>query len=142
MSEYLAEYPGQQTAAASASSWGHNGSHETWLNDRNDWIYPHLHHGAEVMEGLAHNHPQADGLTLRALKQAARELLLAQASDWAFMMNSGTMPDYAARRLNTHLSQLRRLEREIDNQAIDERWLSMIEYRNNIFPLVDYRAFG
>ncbi|HFQ79810.1 MAG TPA: DUF1957 domain-containing protein, partial [Desulfobacterales bacterium] len=51
-------------------------------------------------------------------------------------------PDYAARRLNTHLSQLRRLEREIDNQAIDERWLSMIEYRNNIFPRVDYRAFG
>jgi len=142
LSEYLEEYPEQQTAAASASSWGHNGSHETWLNDRNDWIYPHLHHGAKVMEGLARNYPQADGLTLRALNQAARELLLAQASDWPFMINSGTMPGYAARRVNTHLSQLHRLEKEIDNQLIDEKWLSMIEYRNNIFPHIDYRAFG
>ena len=141
LSEYLDEYPENQTVSPSASSWGHNGSHETWLNERNDWIYPHLHHGAQVMERLARNHPQAEGLTLRALKQAARELLLAQASDWAFMINSGKMSDYATRRTNTHLMQFRRLEREIDNQSIDERWLTMIEYRNNIFPHIDYRAF-
>ena len=141
LSEYLDEYPENQTVSASASSWGHNGSNETWLNKHNDWIYPHLHHGAQVMERLAHSHPQAEGLILRALKQAARELLLAQASDWAFMINSDKTPAYATHRTNTHLMQLGRLEKEIENQSIDEGWLSMIEYRNNIFPNIDYREF-
>ena len=39
----------------------------------------------------------------RALKQAARELLLAQASDWPFILRTGTSPDYARKRVKDHL---------------------------------------
>jgi predicted glycosyl hydrolase (DUF1957 family) len=46
---------------------------------------------------------QATGLTARALRQAARELLLAQASDWPFILRAGTSPDYARRRVKDHL---------------------------------------
>jgi len=139
-SEYLDQYPINQVSTPSPSSWGYNGFHETWLNGKNDWIYPHLHQGALFMERLAKNHPRAEGLKLRALRQAARELLVAQASDWAFMINTGAMAEYGVRRTKTHLSRLGRLKDEIEGQLIDEPWLSFIESQNNIFPQIDYRS--
>ena len=36
------------------------------------------------------------------LAQAARELLLAQASDWQFMITTGAVSDYAERRFTLH----------------------------------------
>jgi len=141
LSEYLEEYPINQVVTPSGSSWGYNGFHETWLNGKNDWIYPHLHQGALVMAELAKNYPRAKGLKLRALKQAARELLVAQASDWAFMINTGAMAEYGTRRTKTHLWRLGQLKNQIEGPTIDEGWLSLIENQNNIFPRIDYSAF-
>jgi 1,4-alpha-glucan branching enzyme len=93
------------------------------------------------MEELAKNHPRAKGLKLRALKQAARELLVAQASDWAFMINTGAMAEYGTRQTKTHLSRLGQLKNQIEGKTIDEQWLSLIENQNNIFPRIDYSAF-
>ncbi len=140
-SEYIEEYPISQVSRPSPSSWGYKGFNDTWLNGANDWIYPYLHRGAEFMERLAMNHPQAEGLTLRALNQAARELLLAQASDWAFMINSGAMAEYGTRRTKRHLSRLGRLMKEIEDGKIDEDWLSVIEGQDNIFPWIDYHYY-
>lgn len=142
LSEYLEEYPINQVSTPSTSSWGYKGFHETWFNGSNDWIYRHLHQGAVFVERLAKNYPQAAGLTLRALKQAARELLLAQASDWAFMIKTGAMSGYAAKRTKTHLLRLIRLKNEIESGMVDENWLSAIESQNNIFPQIDYRSFS
>ena len=141
LSEYLEEYQVNQVSTPSTSSWGYKGFHETWLNGSNHWIYRHLHQGASLMERLVRSHPQAEGLTLRALKQAARELLLAQASDWAFMVNRGAMAEYAIQRTKTHLLRLNRLMNEIETGEIDEGRLSMIESRDNIFSEIDYRSF-
>lgn len=141
LSEYLDAHPINQASTPCASSWGHNGHNETWLNGKNDWIYRHLHQGALSMERLAADHPRAEGLALRALRQAARELLVAQASDWAFMINTGAMAEYGTRRTETHLSRFTRLMREIESDNIDQDWLSIVESQNNIFPWVDYRAF-
>src|SRR2546425_7711827 len=43
------------------------------------------------------------------LAQAARELLLAQASDWQFMISTGAVPDYAERRFKLHCDDAERL---------------------------------
>jgi 1,4-alpha-glucan branching enzyme len=141
LSEYLKKYPINQVSTPSVSSWGYKGFHETWLNGKNDWICRHVHEGALSMERVAKRNPQAEGATLRALKQAARELLLAQASDWPFMVHQGSMTEYATRRTKTHLSRLRRLIDQVEGRAIDEGWLSTIETQNNIFPDIDYRWF-
>jgi 1,4-alpha-glucan branching enzyme len=141
LSEYLEEYPVNQVATPSGSSWGHKGFNEVWLNRSNEWVYRHLYRGVKVLEELAKSHPQAHGLTLRALNQAARELLLAQASDWAFMINSGAMDGYATKRTRCHLLRLQRLSREIKGGMIDEAWLSTIESQDNIFPQINYRWF-
>jgi 1,4-alpha-glucan branching enzyme len=133
LSEYLELHPADQVATPSPSSWGYEGFSEVWLNGANDWIYRHLHHGAGLMEKLSKAHPMAAGLTRRALDQAARELLLAQASDWAFMIHLGSTASYATRRTKRHLQDFLRLCRQIDIGAIDEAWLNGLESRDNIF---------
>jgi 1,4-alpha-glucan branching enzyme len=140
-SDYLDEISENPVAEPGSSSWGAEGFNDTWLNGENDWIYRHLHRGAEVMEHLAARHPETDGLTRRALAQAGRELLLAQASDWAFMIRTGAMTEYATNRTKGHLLELLRLNREIEDGHIDGRRLAALERRHRLFPRLDYRCF-
>jgi 1,4-alpha-glucan branching enzyme len=140
--EYLDRYPKNQVAVPSLSSWGYKGYCEVWLEGSNDWIYRHLHKGAERMIEMANHFPGADGLTRRALNQAARELLLAQSSDWAFIMKTNTMVEYAKKRTRDHLVNLGNLYAMIMNGHIDEAFVANLEARNNIFPNLDYRAYA
>jgi 1,4-alpha-glucan branching enzyme len=81
-------------------------------------------------------------LTGRALRQAARELLLAQASDWPFILRTGTSPDYAARRVKDHLWRFLELHRQLTAGEIDEPWLAQVEQADNIFPNIDCRYWA
>ncbi len=139
--EYLRDYSTQQIIEPSASSWGNKGYWEVWLEGSNAWIYPHLHAAAQRMTELARNHKNGDHLTQRALKQAARELLLAQSSDWAFIMKTGTMVPYAVKRTKDHILRFTRLYDQIKSNHIDEPWLASIEWRDNIFPDVNYHYY-
>ncbi len=139
--EYLYEQPTQQQAEPAQSSWGDKGFHEFWLNDTNEWVYPHLHKSAERMVGLARDFRNADGIHRRALNQAARELVLAQSSDWAFIMKTGTMVEYAVRRTVSHIRRFNRIHDELRSGRIDEPWLVRVEYLDNIFPEIDYSVY-
>ena len=136
--EYLHRHPTNQVAAPGASSWGEEGYWRVWLNESNEWIYPHLQVAEERMSALAKKFPHADGLRARALKQAARELLLAQASDWPFILRAGTSPAYARRRVKDHLLRFIALHEQLTLTRVDEKWLADIESRDNIFPDVDW----
>lgn len=138
--EYLTENPRNQVLTPSLSSWGWKGYSEMWLQGANDWIYRYLHTASERMIELARVFPHADGLLRRALNQALRELLLAQSSDWAFIMGTGTHTTYAIKRTKDHLLRFTRLYEDIKSNLIDENWLSDIEYKDNIFPGIDYRV--
>jgi 1,4-alpha-glucan branching enzyme len=140
-SDFMLEVGEHQLATPPMCSWGAGGYAEVWLNGKNDWIYPHLDKAAQRMIGLAQDYPDAQGLTERALQQAARELLLAQASDWAFIMHTGTMVDYAVKRTKEHVLRLFRLHDQIRSAHIDEPWLSYLEGRDNLFPEIDYRVY-
>jgi len=140
--EYLAENPRLQVVTPCNSSWGYKGYHEQWLADSNDWVYCHLHKAAERMIQLADDYPEPDYLQRRALNQASRELLLAQSSDWAFIMKTGTMVEYAARRIRDHIERFTRLCWDLRQNRIDIDWLADIEYKDNIFPEIDYRVFA
>jgi 1,4-alpha-glucan branching enzyme len=139
-SEYLAENPRNQVITPSLSSWGYKGYCEMWLQGPNDWIYRHLHAASGRMTELVKNFPHAEGVLERALKQALRELLLAQSSDWAFIMGTGTHTSYAIRRSKEHLLRFTRLYEDIKSNSIDQNWLSDIEGKDNLFPDIDYRA--
>ena len=138
--EYLAENPRNQVVTPSLSSWGWKGYSEMWLQGPNDWIYRHLHSASERMTELVKSFPHTNGLLKRALNQALRELLLAQSSDWAFIMGTGTHTSYAVKRTKDHLLRFNRLYEDIKSNCVDLDWLSDIEYKDNIFPEIDYRA--
>ena len=137
--DYLRMYPTNQVVKPSASSWGDEGYYRVWLNETNHWIQPHLHEAQARMTGLAQKFPNATGLQLRALRQAARELLLAQASDWPFILRTGTSPEYATQRVKEHLLRFLALHQQLGDGKIVEAELKRMEEVDNIFPGVDYR---
>lgn len=146
-SEYLSEYPVNQVALPSASSWGYKGYSEFWLEGGNDWLYRHLHKAGQRMAELAEkfsneiNKPSRNKLKLRALNQAARELVLAQSSDWAFIMKTQTMVPYAHKRTKLHINRFTRIYSDLIHNTIDNDWLKEVEYRDTIFNDMNCAAY-
>lgn len=124
------------------STWGANGYNEVWLNGSNDWIYKHLDHLIEKMGELANLYKDTeDELKIRALNQAARELLLAQSSDWAFIMTTGTTVEYASNRTKQHVDRFLKLYNEITNDTINKEDLEKVEWLDPIFKDIDYKVY-
>ncbi|WP_409342698.1 1,4-alpha-glucan branching protein domain-containing protein [Paenibacillus sp. MBLB4367] len=140
--DYVAEYPAGETGQPPFSSWGRGGYGEVWLGESNEWMYRHLHLMEEEMIRLADLFPNAGGLRRRFLNQAARELMLAESSDWAFIMDNRTVVEYAVRRFCEHAGRFRRLAEAVRGGTLDESWLAEVERRDDIFPQLDYRRYG
>jgi 1,4-alpha-glucan branching enzyme len=141
-SEYLAAHPDLEVAQPPMSTWGAKGYAEVWLNPGNDWIYPHLDMAAERMVELARRFEHPNELKRRALNQAARELLLAQSSDWAFIMKTNTTVEYAKKRTRDHIARFTYLYRALVGELmLEEPIVRDFEWRDNIFPDIDYRVY-
>jgi len=141
-SEYLTEYPVNQVCQPSASSWGYQGYNDFWVNCSNDWIYKHLEICGKRMAEAANKYAKylnkkGNSLYKRALNQAGRELVLSEASDWAFIMKTGTMVPYAHKRTKVHLNRFNKLYSDITNGTVDKEWLTKVEYLDNIFHSID-----
>ncbi len=142
-SEHLARFPEQQVIAPTASSWGDKGYFGVWLDPSNSWIYPHLHAAARRMVEAARTHAaNATAETERVLQQLARELLLAQSSDWAFLMKTETAREYATRRTKDHIARFNRLHEQFLAGTVDENFLSECEARDNLFPRLNWRYYA
>jgi 1,4-alpha-glucan branching enzyme len=137
--EYLQRNPTQQIATPASSSWGEGGHLRLWLNETNAWIFPHLEVAQMRMTALARRWPDATRLQRRALDQAARELLLAQSSDWPFILRTGTSAGYARQRVKDHLLNFLAIHEQLTATKINETWLEALEARDNLFPAIDYR---
>src|SRR6266516_2968546 len=145
-SEYLAVHPTQQIVEPAASTWGENGHLAVWLDPSNTWIYPQLNAAALRMCEVAGRYA-AEGSNMtdtydRVLKQLARELLLAQSSDWAFLMQTGTAREYATQRTIDHLARFNRLHDQLVINNFDEEFLRDCEWRDNIFSNVNWRYYA
>ena len=129
-----------QIQQPTASSWGENGYYKVWLNEGNAWMYPYQH-DAERRLTDAINKAGEEG-DARILKQMARELLLAQSSDWAFQIYQGTTVEYSSRRFQSHIHRFDLLAKMQETGEIDGELLTEIESRDNIFPELDAAIFG
>ncbi len=137
--QYLDKYPIQQRATPSPSSWGSKGYHAHWSNEETQWIWRPLHEAAARMRRSVENHPHFQG---RVLRQAGRELMLAQSSDWPFMMTRGDADEYARRRIGDHLHRFHDLLDGLDNQQVDQAQLESYEQMTPLFPELNYRLFA
>ncbi len=140
-SRYLGLYPKNQVINPAPSSWGYKGYYEVWLNGSNDWIYQHLHRAQEVMTQVANQYRGKGDAKERILNQMAREILLAQASDWAFMMKTGAFVEYAKKETVTHLERFYLLKTYLDKGFINYEVVEDIERKDNIFPEIHYSVF-
>lgn len=130
-----------QTQQPSQSSWGEEGYFKVWLNERNAWMYPHQQAAEERMTMLANRIRHPGPVTERALNQAARELLLAESSDWAFQIYQGTTVEYATRRFRSHIRRFNAIADNIEQGQINEERLTEMESRDNIFSEIDFRHY-
>ena len=100
-SEHLDRHPPRMTIELAPGSWGAGGDDGMWLNERTAWTWRRLWLLEDRFWNVA---PLALALpeALPVLAQAARELLLAEASDWQFIITTGAVTDYAERRFTQH----------------------------------------
>ena len=78
----------------------------------------------------------------RILNQCARELVLAQSSDWLFIITNGTMVDYAKKRIKDHIGRFTKMYNSlVNNEELDEKFLKDIEAKDCIFPEIDYMIY-
>ena len=153
-SEYIDKYPNMQISTPCRSSWGAKGYSEVWLNPSNDYIHRHLHTAGDRMCELAYKYPNepSDSIKRRILNQCARELVLAQSSDWLFIITNGTMVDYAKKRVKDHIGRFTKFYTWLteDKNLIEKNKLSRdklsflksIEEKDPIFPEIDYTIYS
>src|SRR5437764_3401813 len=134
-SQHLEAHPARTALQLAEGSWGANGDHSMWLNDRTAWTWKRLSPLEEAFWDAA---PAALASTAArpALAQAARELLLAQASDWQFIISTGAVVDYAERRFTLHCDDAERLIRALVGDAPEsvETLADALARRDDLFP--------
>ncbi len=130
-----------QIQQPSASSWGEAGYYKVWLNEGNSWMYPYQHDAERKMTSFANRFHEPNDLERRALNQLARELLLAQSSDWAFQIYQGTTVQYSSNRFKSHIHRFNLLAKMVETGEFNEPLLKEVESRDNIFAEIDYRVY-
>ncbi|MGG1556126.1 1,4-alpha-glucan branching protein domain-containing protein [Paenibacillus ferrarius] len=144
LSRYAAAHPPTTEAELPVSSWGRGGYAEVWLQPRSQWVTPRLHAAEDRLLQAARRLTQPDALQQRALSQALRELMLAQSSDWTFILDAGTVTSYAEQRLHDHLANLGQLLERLEHSASAEQPLrklvERLERQTPLLPELDALA--
>jgi 1,4-alpha-glucan branching enzyme len=138
-SEHLDSFPPQAAILPLEGSWGANGDFSMWMNDGTRWTWERLWPLEESFWEAAPG-ALASEETRLFLAHAARQLLLAQSSDWQFMISTGAVPDYAEKRLNLHCDDAEILlagiqpgsSAEARSRAMDK--VREVEARDDLFP--------
>jgi 1,4-alpha-glucan branching enzyme len=109
LGETLEAVPPTATLSLPEGSWGEGGDHRVWLNRDTEWTWDRVYSAEAEWVGLLGSTRRDDGDFRRVLAQATRELLLLQASDWQFLITTGSARDYAERRVAEHYAEFKRL---------------------------------
>lgn len=141
--DYLHANPPKTVVSLPEGSWGEGGYHWIWLNEWTVWTWEKIYKAEAEMISLADEYGD-DVRVTTLLKQAARELLLLESSDWQFSISTFSSRDYAEQRVNFHFTrftQIAELVRKVGRgeQVLPQEWdnLGEAEDRDRCFPDVD-----
>ena len=120
-------------------SWGAHGDHSMWLNPVTAWTWQRLwpledRFWAAAPFGLANEWARP------VLAAAARQLLLAQSSDWQFIISTGAAGDYAKARMELHCGDAEALlealgpDTSAGRRAEAAALAARVNVRDSLFP--------
>ncbi len=147
---YLERHRPTEVIALPEGSWGEGGHHWIWLNTDTAWTWKHVYEAERELPALLKEADRVglgdDPTLARVLRQAARELLLLQSSDWQFLISTFSARDYAELRVARHAEDFRRLAATARRLMKDptglrpeeEAFLGAVEARDRLFPDVDF----
>jgi 1,4-alpha-glucan branching enzyme len=125
-------------------SWGEGGDHRVWLNVQTEWTWDRVYDAERALVERLGRAGDGSALHRRVLAQACREALVLQASDWQFLITTGSARDYAERRFAGHYAEFKRLLELSDKLAQgdtlgadEEEALRRLEREDFLFPDVD-----
>jgi 1,4-alpha-glucan branching enzyme len=136
-SQHLEAHPPGTALQLAEGSWGANGDHSMWLNERTAWTWERLWRLEDAFWDAAPA-ALASAAARPVLAQAARELLLAQASDWQFIISTGAVVDYAERRFTLHCDDAEKLIKALSGGDLEGggRLADELARRDDLFPNV------
>ncbi len=141
--EHLDEHPPNRVISLPEGSWGEGGYHWIWLNEWTTWTWELIYKAEREMTALAREFGD-DGRVQTLLKQAARELLLLESSDWQFCISTWAARDYAEQRAKDHAEKftaiaglIRRVAAGGEITPDDWNALGEAEDRDRCFPDID-----
>ena len=150
-SRALEEYPPSTVINIPEGSWGQGGFHYIWLNQWTEWTWEHIYKAEHRMTDLVETwikagRPQKAG---EILKQAGKEILLLESSDWQFLISTWSARDYAESRIIFHVDAFVRLadavERILNGESMsraDETRYRLLAEQDNPFPGIDIELWA
>lgn len=125
--EFLENHPPDKVVSLPEGSWGEGGDHRVWSNDTINWMWD-IEYRCEANFGKATiDLPwQKNKKVHDLLKDAGRELLLLQASDWPFVITRGQAVDYGIKRFMQHVSRFETLLDIAEKVATDSAYLGKL----------------
>jgi len=137
-SQHLRGHPSRAAIRMPAGSWGANGDFSMWISGQTAWTWQRLWPLEQRFWDVAPSALRSDD-TRFILAQAARELLLAQSSDWQFIISTGAAADYGERRFREHCSDTEELVQVLEDRspgALDRghRRAAELAERDALFP--------
>jgi 1,4-alpha-glucan branching enzyme len=127
------------TIQLTEGSWGKNGDFSMWMNDQTSWTWQRIWALEQAYWAVAAKALTGGPKPRAVLAQATRSMLLAQASDWQFIISTAEAADYANQRFDEHCGQAEDLVRALANGKIDDATMHRVEAletQDSVFPNV------
>ncbi len=141
------ETPARHAIHLPEGSWGEGGYHSVWLNEDNVWTWERLHPLQKQFAELCRDIKNSEAQEI--LKQAAREILLAEASDWQFLISTFSAKDYAEERITDHLDRFEKLVRLVlkvesggELNEKDKLFYEECQQKDAAFPNIDLKYWA
>jgi 1,4-alpha-glucan branching enzyme len=138
---FVEAHPPETVIHLPEGSWGAGGTHFVWDNADTHWMWPLIHAAEGRFAAVIDRSGNVSGSAERVLKQAARELLLLQSSDWPFLVTTGQAREYAVERFRRHLDNFSDLVQGLEDGRPDGDLADRLYERDKVFPDIDFRWF-
>jgi 1,4-alpha-glucan branching enzyme len=140
--DLIDDEPARGTITLPEGSWGEGGYHYVWINDGNYWTWEKLYPIERKLRSMCEEY--GDGPAREIVEQCARELLLAESSDWQFLISTYSARDYAEVRFQDHIDRFNRLAEMADRvhkggvlNGTDNQFLAECRQKDAPFPELD-----